>query len=65
MSPLLGLDSRSRETVEDAINNKDRVQHVPASGKDFAFEGGETRVFELPLFLFERRHFYRSELREA
>ena len=65
MSPLLGLDSRSRETVEDASSNKDRFKHVPACGKDFAFEGGETGVFELPLFLFERRHFYRSELREA
>jgi hypothetical protein len=31
--------------------------------EEFAFDGGETRVFELPLFLFERRHFYRSEVR--
>jgi hypothetical protein len=23
---------------------------------------GETKVFELPMNLFERRHFYRSEL---
>jgi hypothetical protein len=35
---------------------------VPECGKEFAFELGETRVFDLPLFLFERRHFYRSEL---
>ena len=49
-------------------NNKDRFSTtcpVPECGKEFAFEGAETRVFELPLFLFERRHFYRSELREA
>lgn len=36
---------------------------VPECGKEFEFETGETRVFEVPLPLFERRHFYRSELR--
>jgi hypothetical protein len=35
---------------------------VPECGKEFAFDLGETRVFELPVLLFERRHFYRSEL---
>jgi len=35
---------------------------VSECGKEFAFEFGETRVFDLPLLLFERRHFYRSEL---
>ena len=35
---------------------------APECGKEFAFELGETRVFDLPLLLFERRHFYRSEL---
>jgi hypothetical protein len=30
---------------------------------EFSFEGGETQVFEVPVSLFERRHFYRSELR--
>ena len=35
---------------------------VPECGKEFAFELGETRMFDLPLLLFERRHFYRSEL---
>jgi len=35
---------------------------VPECGKEFEFEIGETRVFEVPLPLFERRHFYRSEL---
>lgn len=57
------------KTVKDASNNnKDRFNTtcpVPECGEKFAFEGAETRVFELPLFLFERRHFYRSELREA
>jgi hypothetical protein len=35
---------------------------VPECGKEFAFELSETRVFDLPLRLFERRHFFRSEL---
>jgi hypothetical protein len=35
---------------------------VPECGNEFAFELGETRVFDLPLFLFERRYFYCSEL---
>lgn len=45
--------------------NKKKVREscpVPECGKEFEFETGETRVFEVPLFLFERRHFYRSEL---
>lgn len=35
---------------------------VQERGKQFVFEGSETRVFELPVSFFERRHFYRSEL---
>ena len=35
---------------------------VSECGKEFVFDLGETRVFELPLLLFERRHFYGSEL---
>ena len=38
---------------------------APECGKDFEFENLETRVFELPPAIFERRHFFRSELREA
>jgi ssDNA-binding Zn-finger/Zn-ribbon topoisomerase 1 len=37
---------------------------VPECGKEFEFEDSETRVCELPHSIFERRHFYRSELRE-
>ena len=36
---------------------------APECGKEFEFEGHETRVFEVPVPLFERRHFFRSELR--
>jgi hypothetical protein len=35
---------------------------APECGTEFSFELGETRVFDLPLLLFERRHFFRSEL---
>jgi hypothetical protein len=62
MSPVRGLGRRSGEG-----NYKERLNttcSVPECGKDFAFDGAETQMFELPLRLFERRHFYRSELRE-
>ena len=36
---------------------------APECGKEFEFEAIETRVFEVPVPLFERRHFFRSELR--
>jgi len=45
--------------------NKERVTATcpaPDCGKQFAFAVGETKVFELPMSLFERRHFFRSEL---
>jgi hypothetical protein len=38
---------------------------VPECGKEFEFEDREIRVFELPPSVFERRHFYRSELRDS
>ena len=46
-------------TVNDRLST---TCPVPECGKEFAFDGTETRVFELPVSLFERRHFYRSEL---
>jgi hypothetical protein len=36
---------------------------APESGKEFEFEASETRIFEVSVPLFERRHFFRSELR--
>ena len=33
--------------------------------KHFEFAGDEIRTFEVPVAIFERRHFYRSELKEA
>jgi hypothetical protein len=38
---------------------------APECGREFEFEAGEALVFEVPLPLFERRQFYRSELREG
>jgi len=38
---------------------------APNCGKEFEFDWSETQVHDVPLALFERRHFYRSELREA
>jgi len=54
------------KALEDG-NYKERLNttcSVPECGKDFAFDGAETQMFEVPLRLFECRHFYRSELRE-
>lgn len=45
--------------------NREKVSAIcpaPECGKQFEFAAGEAKVFELPMNLFERRHFYRSEL---
>jgi hypothetical protein len=45
--------------------NKERLSTTcpaPECGKQFVFVPGETKVFELPMSLFEQRHFFRSEL---
>lgn len=49
-----------------ALSKEKSLASCPAAecGKEFEFESRETRVFEVPLPLFERRHFYRSELQE-
>ena len=53
----------SRKTTGRENKKKHREScPVPECGKEFEFETGEPRVFEVPLPLFERRHFYRSEL---
>jgi hypothetical protein len=38
---------------------------APDCGKEFEFRWDEVRSFELPLALVERRHFFRSELRDT
>jgi hypothetical protein len=54
-----------RQPSEAGLGNEKHRASCPAPecGKEFEFEAGETRVFEVPLPLFERRHFYGSELR--
>ncbi len=55
------------QTTEPArVQQRKSLAICPAEecGKEFEFEASETRVFEVPLPLFERRHFYRSELQE-
>lgn len=49
----------TRETNKEKINT---TCPAPECGRQFAFAVGETKVFELPMSLFERRHFFRSEL---
>jgi hypothetical protein len=49
----------TRETNKEKLNT---TCPGPECGKQFGFAAGETKVFELPMSLFERRHFYRSEL---
>lgn len=34
---------------------------VPDRAREFSFVARDTQIFELPVTLFERRHFYRSE----
>ena len=58
----LGLLSDSKPKVGRSKEKFRASCPVPECGKEFEFEIGETRVFDLPLPLFERRHFYRSEL---
>jgi hypothetical protein len=49
----------AREANKEKLN---ATCPAPECGKQFAFASGETKVFELSLSLFERRHFFRSDL---
>ena len=53
-----------RQQTEGGKNKKKLRAICPVSEceKEFEFEAVETRLFEVPLPLFERRYFYRSEL---
>jgi len=65
--PKRGIAVLIRPQNQIAFSKEKSLAICPASGcgKDFEFEASETRVFELPLALFERRHFYGSELQET
>jgi hypothetical protein len=60
---MWNLDCRQRANPGSTGQRKVSRQ-LPGAGmrKKFEFEPGEAQVFDLPLLLFERRHFYRSEL---
>jgi hypothetical protein len=62
--PKCGIWVVVSQRTEGGENKKKFRESCPAPecGKEFEFEAGETRVFEVSLPLFERRHFYRSEL---
>jgi len=49
-----------------ALSKEKSLAICPASefGREFEFQASETRVFEVPVPLFERRYFYRSEFQE-
>jgi hypothetical protein len=52
----------SRRVINDQNATLSATCTVPQCGGEFSFVDGDTKVFELPVTLFERRHFYRSEL---
>jgi hypothetical protein len=56
-----GARSNARDTNDEKMPLKTTCT-VPECSKEFSFVPEETQVFELPVSLFERRHFYRSEL---
>jgi hypothetical protein len=65
--PKCGIWVVIRPQNQLAFSKEKSLAICPASecGKEFEFEASETRVFEVPLPLFERRHFYGSELQET
>ena len=64
--PKCGIWVVIRPQNQLALSKEKFLASCPAAecDKEFEFESSETRVFEVPLPLFERRHFYRSELQE-
>jgi hypothetical protein len=51
--------------IDDQTMTLDATCTVPQCGRKFIFEASDTQIFELPVSLFERRHFYGSELRSS
>jgi hypothetical protein len=52
----------SRRVINDQNATLSATCTVPQCGREFSFVAGDIQIFELPVTLFERRHFYRSEL---
>jgi len=55
----------SARGIDDQTATHNTTCTVPQCGQEFSFEGGDTQIFELPVSLIERRHFYRSELHSS
>jgi hypothetical protein len=53
---------RSARGINDEKMPLNTTCTVPECAKEFSFVADDTQIFELPVSLFERRHFYRSEL---
>ncbi len=65
--PKCGILVVIRPQNQLALSQEKSLARCPAAecGKEFEFEPSETRVFDIPLPLFERHHYYRSELQES
>ncbi len=64
-SPVRNAEFGSQDQLQFSKEKCAAICPAPECGREFEFEAGEARVFEVPLPLFERRHFYRSELQET
>lgn len=63
-SPARSAEFGSFSDHKTSSRKEKSLTSCPAAecGKEFEFEASEIRAFEVPVTLFERRHFYRSEL---
>ena len=55
---------RSRNETGSSASKFKTFCPAPGCNREFEFTPEETQTFEVSLALFERRHFYRSELHE-
>jgi hypothetical protein len=51
--------------IDDQTATLNTTCTAPQCGREFTFVASDAQIFELPVSLFERRHFYRSELRSS
>jgi hypothetical protein len=51
-----------RRVINDQNATLSATCTVSQCGREFSFVPDDTQIFDLPVPLFERRHFYRSEL---
>ena len=56
------MQQGSRRVINDQNATLSATCTVPQCGREFSFLAGDNQIFDLPVTLFEPRHFYRSEL---